>query len=182
MGDATVQQSNQVAQFLHQRLGQQIGDGECYTSVHSALTGAGLKSAPDFGTITPTADYIWGREVAANQARVGDAIQFRNYTVTIVTETRIDEPNGAWTTDTETETHERPHHTAVVRTLPAQNGPTTVYESNVNESRKVQSNALHLSSVAAQTTTTGQAGATRTTITRTVTVTGRVKFYRAQTR
>lgn len=180
MPDATVQQSNQAAQYLHQRLGQQISDGECYTSVHTAVTSAGLKSAPDFGTITPNADYVWGRAITANQVRAGDVIQFRNYTVTITTVTSIDNPDGSGSTETETETHERPHHTALIRTVAAQNGPTTVYESNVNGSRNVQSNELHLSSVAEQTTVSGQPGQTRTTVKRTITVTGTLHFYRLQ--
>lgn len=180
MGDATVQQSNQVTQYLQQRLGQQIGDGECYTTVHTAVTAAGLKSAPDFGTITATADYVWGLEVAANAVRTGDIIQFRNFRVVIETETRIDNPDGSGSTNTESTTEERPHHTAAVRTVAAQNGPTTIFESNVNDSKKVQSNNLHLSSVGQTVTTAGDTGEARTTVTRTITVTGTVTYYRLQ--
>lgn len=181
MGDASIQKSKEVTDYLEKHLGQQIGNGECYTTVDEALTDAKLKSARDFGKITPTADYVWGRKVEANDVRAGDVIQFSSYRVTIITVTREDEPDGSWSENQQTETYERPHHSAVVQTLPSGTGPMTVYESNVNGSRDVQSNQLYMQSVPKTKTTTGGDGETKVTVTRTVTVTGKIKFYRPQT-
>lgn len=181
MSDISTQQAQQILSFLQQRINQQIGDGECYTSVHTALGNANLKSAPDYGRITPTADYVWGREIRIEQARAGDVIQFRNFKVTITTRTDIRNADGSSSWNESTETHERgrPNHSAVIGET---GSPITLLESNVNNSRQVQRNLLQL--INAPTATSHQRGTdgSETTIRTTVSVTGSYKIYRPQTR
>ena len=158
--------ADQVVSYARHRLGQRVGDGECFALVDRALRRAGAKSAADFGAVTPTADYVWGTEVRLPDVRRGDVIQFRDYRYDreVVTE-------DARGTTTETEFQERPHHTAIVEQV-GEDGVIFVLEQNVPVGAQVSRNQLFFSS---GTTTSGD----RTT---TVTVQGTFWFYRAQTR
>jgi cell wall-associated NlpC family hydrolase len=104
-------------------MGQKVGDGECYALADEALRSAGAASAPDFGRITPTADYKWSsQQVSPTDAKPGDIIQFRNSHITVKTE----HADGSW----EENTQDRPHHTAVVVSN-GSSGNLTVLEQNV---------------------------------------------------
>ena len=161
-GKTGVVSGDQVVSFARDRLGQSVGDGQCFALVDQALRNAGAKSAADFGTVTPDADYVWGSRINLSDVQPGDIIQFRNYRYdrTIDTATRTD-----------TDFQERPHHTAIVESMGA-NGAITVLEQNVPNGSPVQRSQLFFSNV---NTTSGG----RTT---TVTVQGRFWFYRPQPR
>jgi hypothetical protein len=180
MPEVSAQQAEQTAKFASDNSGQQVGDGECYALADQALKKVGAKSADSYGKITPTADYVWGDAVTVTQARAGDVIQFKNYTVTITVKTKVVNADGSWDEQTHIETLSRPHHTALVAKT-GTNGTTTVYEQNVNNARTVQTNELEFVSHddPPQTTTSG---GTTTTVTRSVKVTGTAKFYRPQTK
>ena len=180
MADVAASQSTQIAQFAATRLGQQVGDGQCFALADQALQSIGVKSASDFGSISASADYIWGREVALEQARVGDVIQFRNYNYEETITTHITYEDGSSEESTETQTDSRPHHTAIIASVGSQ-GQLMVYEQNVNSQMLVQHNRLLFSQLTIGPTIT-TSGGTTTTVTRRITVTGRTKFYRAQTR
>ncbi|HEV2327864.1 MAG TPA: hypothetical protein VGY56_03640 [Verrucomicrobiae bacterium] len=112
-----------VLQYAQQRIGQKVGDGECFALADEALRNAGAASAADFGRVTPTADYKWSsQQVGPADARPGDVIQFRNSHITVKTE----HADGSWEENTE----ERPHHTAVVVSNNG-SGNLTVLEQNV---------------------------------------------------
>ncbi|MEO8630343.1 MAG: CHAP domain-containing protein [Betaproteobacteria bacterium] len=153
---------NQVLSFARDKIGQRVGNGECFDLADQALRNAGAKSAAHFGTVTPNANYVWGRRVSLAETRPGDIIQFRNYRYdrTIKTSTTID-----------TDFQERPHHTAIVETVDGA-GAITVLEQNVPEGDPGQRIQLFFSN---GTTTSGG----RTT---TIKVTGSFWFYRAQPR
>ncbi|HET9903900.1 MAG TPA: hypothetical protein VFQ27_09400 [Xanthobacteraceae bacterium] len=178
MPEVSTQQSEQTVKFASDRSGQQVGDGECYALADQALKSVGAKSADSYGKITPTADYVWGSAVTVSQTRAGDVIQFKNYTVTITTTTRITKADGSWEESTETQTLSRPHHTAIVAES-GSNGAVSVYEQNVNGSRAVQLNQLEFVSRDEPPQTTSSGG-TKVTVTRSVKVTGTAKFYRPQ--
>ena len=111
-------------------------------------------------------------------ARAGDVIQFKDYTVTIETTTKVVNADGSWDERTQIETMSRPHHTAVVA-QPNSTGDVGVYEQNVNGSRAVQNNKLQFVSrdeAPVSTTVNG----TTTTVTKKVKVTGTAQFYRPQ--
>lgn len=180
MPDVSISQSTLVAQFAAGKRGQTVGNGECFALADQALRSQGVKSASDFGTISPTADYVWGREVPLSQAQVGDIIQFRNFGFREVTRTEITRADGSssWSEQSRSET--RPHHTAIVAST-GSNGQLTVYEQNVGGQRVAVQNQLLFSTVTIGPDSTVESGVT-TTVTRTITVTGSARFYRAQTR
>ncbi len=179
MGNITIGEGAGLVSWLTQRLGTQIGDGECYTTIDECLKAANFKSARDFGRITPTADYVWGAAIPAASARPGDVLQFHNYRVTVTTETDVTRPDGGGYTEEESQEYSRPHHSAMVQG-PGENGATLVLESNVSGSRNVQSNALFLTQPSVRTTRQRSPDGTVTVTTVTVEVAGRVRFYRVQ--
>ncbi len=179
MADVAASTSQLIAQFASTRLGQQVGDGQCFALADQALRSRSLKSASDFGTITPDADYVWGREVSLGQVQVGDVIQFRNYRYEETITTEVSRPDGSGGSGSEVQSESRPHHTAIVASVGA-NGELMVYEQNIGGQMLVLHNRLLFSSVTIGPNSTTVNGET-TTVTRTITVTGTAKFYRAQT-
>jgi hypothetical protein len=119
---------DKVVAFAQQHSGQKVGDGECFALVDQALRGAGAKSAADFGTVVPDADYVWGTATTVADAKPGDIIQFRDYRYD--REITVEQADGA--SSTRTEFQERPHHTAIVASVDG-NGAITVLEQNAPE-------------------------------------------------
>mgnify|MGYP001407881427 FL=1 len=158
--------ADRVVSYARHRLGQRVGDGERFALADRALRRAGAKSAADFGTVTPTADYVWGTAVSLSDVRRGDVIQFRDYRYD--REVVAEDTSG---TTFETDFQERPHHTAIVEQV-GDEGAITVLEQNAPVGDPVTRNQLFFSSV---TTASGN----RTT---TITVRGTFWFYRAQAR
>ena len=176
-----------VHTYASGQLGTQVGDGECFTLADTALRRAGARSASDYGTITPDADYRWGNAVNLRQLIPGDIIQFRDYEViiTTVTTTRTETGGGGWSeeTNTQTETQSRPHHTAIVDNVLA-NGVTSVLEQNVGTGslrKTVQRNTLYFQSYSVPSSVTRR-GNTTTTVRQQVQVSGTFWFYRPQSR
>ncbi|HET9954420.1 MAG TPA: hypothetical protein VFQ61_07945 [Polyangiaceae bacterium] len=61
-GGQTVNQKIQA--FASSRVGQQVGDGECWTLAEQALAAAGAKTSNEImgaANVTPDADYVWGK-------------------------------------------------------------------------------------------------------------------------
>lgn len=156
-----VSQGNRVLNFARRHIGNRVGSGECYDLADQALRNARAKSAPDYGVITSTADYVWGREVELEDAQPGDIIQFRDYQF----DRRVDRSDGSYQTDSQ----ERPHHTGISYRLGG-NGAIIVLEQNAPVGSQVHQTQLYFSN-----TTTNENG-TRTTIT----IQGQVWFYRPQ--
>jgi hypothetical protein len=158
---------NQVVSFARGRINQRVGRGECFDLVDQALRNAGAKSAADFGAVSPDADYVWGDPVTLSQVRPGDIIQFRNYSYDRTVETTT-----ATETDTRTDSQVRPHHTVIVERV-GQDGALTVLEQNIPPGvGPVQHCLLFFSSF-------HNSSGNQTT---SVTVQGRVWFYRPQAR
>lgn len=178
-----------------------VGAGECYDLADKVLTDAKAQSAPSFtqppkGVKYEDADYVWGSAVGDLKLVLpGDILQFRNHKFEIRTETTTKTTNadGSWKTwtDTKTEKHQRPHHTAIVSSVDG-NGKFTVVEQHVVDpatgttSSTVRKNSLitHGSTTGPTTTTTveddGAGGQTKTEVTTkvTITVSGTIKAYR----
>ena len=177
--------NQQVHRFATQRLGQRVGRGECFDLADLALRDAGAKSAADYGRVTRSADYVWGRAVTRQTARVGDVIQFRNYgfTETVVTVTERRDSGGRWVVEedvSETRTQTRPHHTAIVDAI-GRDGEITVLEQNVANVRRVIRNDLFFATRTDPPRVTIR-GNQRITVRRSVSVQGQVRFYRPQSR
>jgi hypothetical protein len=154
--------ADQIVSYVRHRLGQQIGDGQCYAAADAALRHAGAWSADHYGTITPDADYVWGVSVNQSGLRAGDVIQFRNYEFL----KRVDNADGSFREDG----GKRGHHTAIVERVDA-DGAVTVLEQNVEGSPVIRTQLYFSDS------TTRSGGQTTT-----ITVTGRFWFYRPQAR
>ena len=173
--------NDDVLSWARGRLGQRVGRGECFDLADQALRAAGAKSAADYGPVTATTDYIWGSAVQFSSAQAGDVIQFRNYRCTITTTTRRDYSGGGFDESTETQTQERPHHTAILQSV-GSNGQLTILEQNVGTGtnrRTVQSNQLSFQTVNLPPRVTNEGG-TRTTVRVSIQVSGRVWYYRPQ--
>jgi plastocyanin len=161
----------QVVAYAQTHFGERVGSGECFDLADQALRASGDKSAADFGTVTPNANYVWGTAQQLGQILPGDIVQFASYKMKIHTATTSTDGSSS-TDDVE---QERPHHTAVVETVGA-NGEVTVLEQNVEGDRTVLRNTLRFS--AATSSSVSLQGSVSTTTTVTVTVSGTLKFYR----
>jgi hypothetical protein len=135
-----------VVTFARGKLGQKVlPRGECFDLADAALTGAGAKSAKDFGTITTTADYVWGDEIDLKDAGPGDILQFRDFvieiTTTVITITKKPGYSDGMRRETSTITIERPHHTAIVESNDG-DGKLTILEQNFKLVKKVKRNVI----------------------------------------
>jgi hypothetical protein len=158
--------AERIVSFARRQRGERVGDGQCFSFADRALRQAEAKSARDFGTITPVADYVWGTSVTLADLQPGDVIQFRNYSYErrIVIE-RSDE------TVTREDAQDRPHHTAIVQSVDG-NGAVTVLEQNAPDGSPVGRTQLFFTS---GTTTSGNQ-------TTTIRVHGTFWFYRPEAR
>jgi hypothetical protein len=156
--------AEQIVSYPRNRRGQRVGDGQCFALTDRALRAAGARSAADYGTITPSADYVWGTSVTLSELRPGDVIQFRGYRSVRVVVTE----SSSKTTTEETE-QTRPHHTAIVERV-GEDGAVTALEQNSPEGSAVVRTLLHFSN------STQTSGNRRTT----TTVEGTFWFYRPQ--
>ena len=99
-----------VLGFARRQRGSRVGNGECFALADRALSGAGARSASDYGSVSPNADYVWGTSVALADLQPGDVIQLRDYRYDRDVETNNPDGSGSSNTDFQ----ERPHHTAIV--------------------------------------------------------------------
>jgi len=157
---------DRIVSYARRRLGRPFLDGECFTLVDHALGAAGAKSASDYGTVVPDADYVWGTWIGLSDLQPGDVIQFRDYVCTVVTVTE-----DAGGTSTEEIVQERLHHTAIVERV-GEDGAVTVLEQNAPEGAPVARSELFF---AEGRVTSGH----RVT---TITVRGSFWFYRPEAR
>jgi hypothetical protein len=118
--------------------------------------------------VVENANYVWGSPVTLADVQPGDVIQFSNYAAT----TTVDTPKA-----TDTTKAERPHHSAIVKSVDG-NGVITVWEQNApTGGEPVGSCALAFKD------TEKKEGNEKTGITTTtVKITGTFKFYRPQPR
>lgn len=84
--------NEKVLDFAKKNLGEQVGNGECWTLANNAVLAAGGKSSPSYRDSPATGDYVWGELVfgvsakggkqteAAGKKAVapGDVVQFRD--------------------------------------------------------------------------------------------------------
>jgi hypothetical protein len=129
--------ADRIVGYARRKRGAKVGNGECFTFADAALSTAGAKSASDYDTVTPDADYVWGSSVSLTNLQPGDVIQMRDYRFD--REVDVNNPDGSGTTDTDFE--ERPHHTAIVESVDG-NGAVTVLEQNAPKGSAVRRSQL----------------------------------------
>jgi hypothetical protein len=159
--------ADRILGFARRQRGSRVGNGECFTFADRALSTAGARSAADYGTVTPNADYVWGSSVSLSALQAGDVIQMRDYRFD--REVVVDNPDGSGSTNTDFQ--ERPHHTVIVESVDG-NGAVTVLEQNAPPGSAVRRTQLFFAN---SSTTSGR----RTTSIR---VQGTFWFYRPQAR
>ena len=174
------------------QVGKSIGAGECWDLADRALAQAGAGGSADFGPTGDDADYVWGTEVNdLKDAQPGDILQYRDYLMTTKTtvDVTFDDQSGyeSWSEATDG----RPHHTAIIATMPG-NGALTVLEQNHRGNHEtVRRTALRYSDAPAQVTRVRQLmkrkdngkmqmAAVVTTVE--VSVSGTLKAYRPKTK
>jgi hypothetical protein len=159
--------SLQVVGYARQQHGKRVGDGQCFALADRALSSAGARSAADYGTVAPDADYTWGTSIGLADLQPGDIIQFRDYRY----DREITTENADGSSRTDDDFQERPHHTAIVESVPSV-GEVVVLEQNAPDGSAVRRSHLFF------TAGTTKSGRTTTTIQ----VKGTSWFYRPQPR
>jgi hypothetical protein len=100
--------------------------------VNHILKSVGAQTASDFGDVTPSADYVWGKDIDLKDIKPGDILQFRDHLV----KTRTQKLGKyKWEDTGEESTATRPHHTGVVVEVP-EDGSVVVVEQNVKPDPK----------------------------------------------
>src|SRR5262249_44435652 len=98
---------------------------DCFVLVDQILRDLGAATAADGDVkVTPTADYDWGDGIMLDSIQPGDILQFSKHFIKIVTVTK--KPTE---TVTNTQTLNRPHHTAIVVEV-RKDGSVVVIEQN----------------------------------------------------
>ncbi len=64
-----------VLEFAKSKLGEQVGDGECWTLANDAVVAAGGKSSPGYRDAPAEGDYVWGELVYGVSATGGKATE-----------------------------------------------------------------------------------------------------------
>ena len=159
--------ADRIVGFARRQRGNKVGNGECFAFADTALSNSGAKSASDYGTVTPNADYVWGASVSLSNLQAGDVIQMRDYRFD--REVEVNNPDGSGSTDQDFQ--ERPHHTAIVESVDGSGG-VTVLEQNAPKGSTVRRSQLFFK----DSTTT--AGHKKTTIK----VQGSFWFYRPESK
>jgi hypothetical protein len=141
--------NEKVVEFAKTSLGQQVGNGECWTLANEALKAAGGKSSPAYTDRPNKGDYVWGELVyavevkdgkatetgSAAKIRPGDVVQFRG------TKFAGRRPGGG------TYTMSFGHHTAVVQTVSADGKVVGVLHQNYAGKKTVTETTLTLNDI-----------------------------------
>lgn len=67
--------NERVVEFARKKLGEQVGNGECWTLANNALLAAGGKSSPAYKDFPAMGDYVWGVPVLAVAAKDGQPVE-----------------------------------------------------------------------------------------------------------
>jgi hypothetical protein len=119
--------------------GKDKGGIDCFALVDSILKSNDAKTAADFGTVTPDADFVWGDAVDLSDVKPGDVIQFRHHEIMVRTYTL---GRTKWEVTLTEGPAKRPHHTAIVLEV-RQEGSVVVAEQNVRpDAHKVTRNVI----------------------------------------
>lgn len=186
--DAGLAAGQTIVTYARGKLGQKVlPRGECFDLADAALRQAGMQTAKDFGTITTAADYVWGDEIDAKDAAPGDILQFRDYVITVTTTVLTITKKPGYTDgsrrETNTQTIERPHHTAIVESNDG-DGKLTILEQNFMHVKKVKRNGIpwktYTLGPTKKVSTIKGGGSSETTTTVTASVEGTLWVYRAK--
>ena len=115
--------NQKVLEFVRERMGKKVGDGQCTSLASAALREAGARRYP----FAPSGDFIWGRPVSSFQeALPGDVLQFRN----AVFEGKRWVSKRRW----QSWRQEYPHHTAILAEVREKGAVVWILHQNVGAS------------------------------------------------
>jgi hypothetical protein len=141
--------NDKVVQFCKDKLGEKVGDGECFALAYEALMATGAKPPGAFKDFPNKEDYVWGNLVYAleikggsrNEKKVrgmsvkpGDVIQLGDATF-----------EGQNLRGFEVYSFTYTHHTVVVGTVQNGGKMLTAFEQNVNDKKIVMATPYRLS-------------------------------------
>jgi hypothetical protein len=118
--------NQRVLNFARSKMGQQVGNGECWTLAYQALDAAGAKRPGQDGLQL----YQFGKVVNLRAVVPGDVLQFENVNF------KHTNPNGSWSSSS------YPHHTAIVSAVSG--ARITLLNQNVGGNRTVQVSTIDL--------------------------------------
>lgn len=137
-GESAESLPTKIKNYIQKRVGKRAvagsrrrGGFDCYFLIHQTLKSLNAKTAADFGVITPSADYKWGKAVGLNSIKPGYILQFRDHRVNVLTE-KLGEITWSMTSEV---TQNRPHHSAIVVDV-RKDGSVVVVEQNVRPNRR----------------------------------------------
>ena len=105
------EQQRKVLEFAESKIGQRVGDGECWTLAERALEDAGANTSNDLQKVVAGGNYIWGDEITASSAQPGDIVQFRDGFSNVKT---VRKPDGS---EKDSGFVASPNHTAIVKKI-----------------------------------------------------------------
>lgn len=131
--------NDRVLDFAKKKLGEQVGNGECWTLANDALVAAGSRSSPSYKDSPAKGDYVWGElvygvsaadgkqteEAGKKAVAPGDIVQFRD------TKFSGPRPGGG------TYSMSASHHTAVVAAVAPDGKTFQVLHQNWNGKKTV---------------------------------------------
>jgi hypothetical protein len=127
VGQDTQSLSAKVLEFALNHLGQQVGNGECWTLAEDALLYAGAK---------PAVGYVFGEKISLDSAQPGDILQFES---------------AVFVGPTYWMQMGFPHHTAIVDAV--QGSQFVILQQNFNGIRRVQMSPLNMADLRSGTVT-----------------------------
>lgn len=137
-GDSANNLPTKIKNYIQKRVGKRAvagskktGGFDCYYLIHQTLKSLNAKTAADFGVVTPSADYMWGKAVGLKSIKPGYILQFRDHKVKVRTE-KLGELTWSMTSEV---TQSRPHHSAIVVDV-RKDGSVVVVEQNVRPNRR----------------------------------------------
>jgi hypothetical protein len=114
--------NQKVLAYAQAHLGQEVGNGECWTLVDEAVKAAGADTSGD-------GQCVFGRPIALSAVIPGDLLQFEKV--------HFEHREGG-----RSSSQDMPHHSAIVSAVEGRK--VTVLNQNVNGSRKVQYSTFNL--------------------------------------
>jgi hypothetical protein len=138
--------NEKVVEFARAKLGEQVGNGECWTLAHEAVKSAGARSSPAYPDNPNKGDYVWGTLEYAAEARdgktteTGAAAKVRPGDVVQIRDAKFAgrRPTGG------TYTMSFGHHTAIVQTVSPDGRTVGVLHQNYAGKKTVTETTLNL--------------------------------------
>lgn len=132
--------NDRVVEFAKAHLGEQVGNGECWTLANEALKSAEARSSNAYIDSPDKGDYVWGDLVYAREIKNGKAVEMAKPKTKIMPGDIVQfrdakfagrKPEGG------TYSKSAPHHTAIVLKANADDGTIVMLHQNFGGKKTV---------------------------------------------